>query len=37
VDDQPQVGQFDRDDLQFDAAVVGADPFDAGVEVVGRG
>ncbi|MGH3926138.1 MAG: hypothetical protein ACRDTT_25305, partial [Pseudonocardiaceae bacterium] len=30
-----QVGQLDGDDLQLDVTVVGADPFDAGVEVVG--
>lgn len=36
MDDQPQVCQFDCDDLQFDTAVAGADPLDAGVKVVGR-
>lgn len=35
MDNQPQVGQLDGDDLQLDVTVVEPDPFDAGIEVVG--
>ncbi len=35
MDNQPQVGQLDGDDLQLDVTVIEPDPFDAGIEVVG--
>ncbi len=34
MDNQPQVGQLDGDDLQLDVTVVEPDPFDAGIKVV---
>ena len=35
MDNQPQVGQLDGDDLQLDVTVIEPDPFDAGIKVVG--
>jgi hypothetical protein len=35
MNDEVQLRQLDRDDLQFDAAVVRTDPLDPRIQVVG--